>query len=95
MTSSRPTPKTAAAKTEVRTERPKPAILDFDKTKFLYRLLAGVFAWQLLLLTWGVGSCFARGGLQACPDFGKRYETTFAVMISTCLALLAPTGKAR
>ena len=65
---------------------------EFDKSKFLYRLLASVFAWQLALLTWGVGTCMSQGGLDNCPDLGKRYETTFAVMISTCLALLAPTG---
>ena len=73
----------------------RPPGREFNKTKFLYRLVAGVFAWQLVLLSWAVGNCFAKGGLEQCPDLGKRYETTCAVRISTCLALLAPSGKSQ
>ena len=59
--------------------------------RFLLWLLTGVFAIQAC--TFGVGFifCARNGGLKSCPELGDRYTATFAVMISTTLALL--TGK--
>lgn len=66
-----------------------PPKTDFDKTKFLYWLLAGVFAWQLSLLTAAGVGCL-RSTSSSCDEFPQRYESTFALVISTVLALLAP-----
>ena len=100
MTSSRPTtPQPQEVKQQAQEiEAPKlkaETQAEFDKSKFLYRLIAGVFAWQLVLLSWAVGNCLALGNLSMCPELSKRYESTFAVMISTCLALLAPSAIGR
>ena len=51
-------------------------------------MLAGIFVWQASLFTFAVVGCFNLGGLKACPDVGKRYETTVNVMVATTLALL-------
>lgn len=58
------------------------------REKFLLVLLASVFASQILLFAWAAMQCGAHGGLKVCPELGQRYDTTFAVMISTTLALL-------
>ena len=54
-------------------------------------MLAGIFAFQAGVFGLGAWYCAKNGGLQSCPELGKRYEATFAVMIATTLALL--TGK--
>jgi len=58
------------------------------RERFLLYLLGSVFASQIVLFSWGVWQCGSHGGLKACPELGQRYDTTFAVMISTTLALL-------
>lgn len=55
-------------------------------------MLAGIFTFQAGMLSYGVYYCAQNGGIQACPELGKRYEQTFNVMIATTLALL--TGSA-
>ena len=60
----------------------------FNRERFLFYLLAGIFIWQAILFTGGVVGCFRSGGLQACPELGNRYENTVNVMIATTLALL-------
>lgn len=60
----------------------------FNRERFLFYMLAGIFIWQAALFTWGVYGCFKLGGLKACPDIGKRYETSVNVMVATTLALL-------
>jgi hypothetical protein len=59
--------------------------------RFLLWLLSGIFAFQACAFGVGLFYCSKNGGLEGCPEIGKRYESTFAVMIATTLALL--TGK--
>ena len=63
-----------------------------SKEKFLLYMLAGIFTFQAGIFTFGTYYCANNGGLQTCPELGKRYEQTFNVMIATTLALL--TGSA-
>ena len=60
----------------------------FNRERFLFYLLASVFAWQAVLFSFGVVMCFRQGGLKACPDLGDRYSDTVNVMVATTLALL-------
>ena len=60
----------------------------FNRERFLFYLLAGIFIWQAILFTGGVVGCFRSGGLQACPELGSRFENTVNVMVATTLALL-------
>ena len=60
----------------------------FQRERFLFFMLAGIFIWQAVLFSWGVYGCFKLGGLKACPELGKRYENTVNVMVATTLALL-------
>ena len=62
------------------------------RERFLLTMLAAVFVSQIGILGWGIYLCSKGGGLAACPEIGKRYEATYAVIISTPLALL--TGSA-
>ena len=55
-------------------------------------MIAGIFTFQAGMLSYGVYYCGQNGGLQSCPELGKRYEQTFNVAIATTLALL--TGSA-
>ena len=63
-----------------------------SKERFLLYMLAGIFTFQAGMLGFGVYYCAQSGGIQSCPEIGKRYEQTFNVMIATTLALL--TGSA-
>ena len=63
-----------------------------SKERFLLWLLAGIIASQVLFLAYGAHFCASQGGLEACPDFGRRWENTYGVAIATVLALL--TGSA-
>ena len=60
----------------------------FNREKFLLYMLAGIFAWQAAVFTFGAISCFQKGGREACPNLGDRYENTVGIMIATTLALL-------
>ena len=62
----------------------------FNKTRFLYWMLGTVFAWQLIMLSIAGGLCMINGTKPECADLNKRYESAFALVISTVLALLAP-----
>jgi len=62
------------------------------KERFLLYMLAGIFTFQAGVFGFGIYYCAQSGGVQACPEIGKRYEQTFNVMIATTLALL--TGQA-
>ena len=62
-----------------------------DKQKFLLYMLAGIFTFQAGVFVMGVYYCANHEGVKSCPEIGRRYESTFAVMIATTLALL--TGK--
>ena len=62
-----------------------------DKQKFLLYMLAGIFIVQSSVFVMGLYYCARQEGLDSCPEIGRRYESTFAVMIATTLALL--TGK--
>ena len=59
-----------------------------SKEKFLLYMLAGIFTYQAAVFGFGTYYCARSGGLQSCPELGKRYEQTFNVMIATTLALL-------
>ena len=56
--------------------------------RFLLWLLTGIFVFQASTFGVGLFHCANNGGLASCPEIGKRYESTFAVMIATTLALL-------
>ena len=60
----------------------------FNREKFLYWMLAGIFIFEGLLFAAGFIACWRGGGLAACPALGDRYESTFSVMVATTLALL-------
>ena len=60
----------------------------FNRERFLYWMLAGIFIFEGLLFTAGFIACWRGGGLGACPEIGSRYESTFSVMVATTLALL-------
>ena len=60
----------------------------FNREKFLLFMLAGIFAWQAALFTFGTIGCFQQGGKEACPNLGDRYENTVGIMVATTLALL-------
>ena len=60
----------------------------FNRERFLFYLLGGIFIWQATIFSFAVWGCFAGGGLKACPELGKRYENTVNVMVATTLALL-------
>jgi hypothetical protein len=60
----------------------------FQRERFLFYMLATIFVWQATIFSWGVYGCFKLGGLNACPELGKRYENTVNVMVATTLALL-------
>ena len=59
-----------------------------SKEKFLLYMLAGIFTFQAGVFGMGLYYCANNGGIQSCPEIGRRYEATFAVMIATTLALL-------
>ena len=63
-----------------------------SKERFLLYMLAGIFTFQAGMLGFGVYYCAQSGGVQACPEIGKRYEQTFNVMITSTLALLTGTA---
>ena len=64
----------------------------FNREKFLLLLLASIFAYQATVFAYGVYSCtrvMPKTAIkEVCPELGTRYDQTFAVMISTTLALL-------
>ena len=64
-----------------------------DRQKFLLYMLAGIFTFQAAMFGVGLSYCANHNGLESCPEIGKRYEQTFAVMIATTLALLTGKGK--
>ena len=55
----------------------------------MYRTLAAVFAAQIVMFGASAATCFSRGNLEHCPEIGRRFETTFASITATILALLA------
>ena len=62
------------------------------KEKFLLRMLAGIFAFQAAIFTYGLYQCSrvqpSVAIKEVCPDLGKRYDQTFSLMVATTLALL-------
>ena len=59
----------------------------FNKEKFLYKLLASIFVFELIFLGLAWGHCLGRNN--DCPDLGDRSEQIFNVAIATTLSLLA------
>ena len=63
-----------------------------SKEKFLLYMLAGIFTYQALVFGFGLWQCSkvtpSTNINVVCPELGKRYDQTFAIMISTTLALL-------
>jgi len=60
----------------------------FNRERFLFYMLAGIFTWQAVIFTGAVIGCFRAGGREACPNIGDRYSDTVNVMVATTLALL-------
>lgn len=71
-----------------REEGQKEEVKPFNRERFLFLMLAGIFTWQAAIFSWGVYGCYKLGGLKACPELGRRYENTVNVMVATTLALL-------
>ena len=69
-------------------EGQKEEVKSFNRERFLFLMLAGIFTWQAAIFSYGVFSCYKTGGLKACPELGRRYESTVNVMVATTLALL-------
>ena len=61
---------------------------EFQRDKFLLRMLATIFVVQACVFIYGFALCMNSGGLRNCPDVGRRYDQTFGVMVATTLALL-------
>ena len=61
---------------------------EFQRDKFLLRMLATIFVVQACVFVYGFALCMNGGGLRNCPDVGRRYDQTFGVMVATTLALL-------
>ena len=60
-----------------------------SKEKFLLYMLAGIFAFQAGTFGVGLYYCANNGGLESCPDLGKRYDSNIQRrMVATTLALL-------
>ena len=63
-----------------------------SKERFLLWMLAGIFTYQAAIFTFGIYQCAkespVQSVMQVCPDIGKRYDTTFSLMVATTLALL-------
>jgi len=60
----------------------------FNREKFLLTVLGGIFLFQAAVFALGLSFCAKNGGLKACPEIGRRYDSTFSVQIATVLALL-------
>ena len=68
---------------------------EFRRDVFLLWMLAGVFIFQAGVFAFGMWGCFQLGGLDQCPQIGRRFDQTFGVMIATILALLTGTNVVR
>lgn len=64
---------------------------EFRRDVFLLWMLAGVFIFQAGVFIFALVACWKLGGLEACPQIGRRFDQTFGVMIATILALLTGT----
>ena len=66
------------------------------REKWLLAILTGIFVVQASVLVYGVSLCAnlkpESNVTEVCPELGNRFETTFATMVATTLALL--TGSA-
>ncbi len=63
-----------------------------QKEKVLISFLGIIFSAQIILYGIGLGFCMRNGGLNSCPDLGKRGEIMFAGMTATVLALITNIG---
>ena len=70
----------------------------FRPQVFLFRMLAGIFVWEGVMLAWSFQLCatpkYMRDGVpvaltERCPRIGQRAETVFELAIATTLSLLA------
>ena len=63
-----------------------------SKERFLLWMLASIFTYQAVIFAYGIYQCAKESPVQSvmqiCPDIGKRYDTTFSLMVATTLALL-------
>jgi hypothetical protein len=66
-----------------------------QKEKVLLSFLGIIFISQIYFLGMAVQYCKNNGGLNACPEIGKRVEVTFAGMTATVLALITNIGTGR
>jgi hypothetical protein len=63
-----------------------------QKEKVLISFLGIIFSAQIILYGIGLGFCMRNGGLNSCPEIGKRGEIMFAGMTATVLALITNIG---
>jgi hypothetical protein len=66
-----------------------------QKEKVLISFLGIIFSAQIILYGIGLGFCMRNGGLESCPDIGKRGEIMFGGMTATVLALITNIGTGR
>ena len=66
-----------------------------QKEKVLLSFLGIIFISQIYFLGMEVHYCKNNGGLNACPEIGKRVEITFAGMTATVLASITNIGTGR
>ena len=64
-----------------------------QRETFLLWMLAGIFLFQTSLFAFGAIRCAnlldrVTFTTDVCPELGRRYDSTFGVMIATVLALL-------
>ena len=60
----------------------------FNRERFLFWMLAGIFIWIGGIFTYGLMQCFSLGGLKECPEVGSRFTEISQLMIATTLALM-------
>jgi len=60
----------------------------FNREKYLLRILTAIFAFQATIFALGLTFCARNGGLKACPEIGRRYDSTFQTMTAVVLSLL-------
>ena len=61
------------------------------KENFLLWMLAAIFAFQAVIFSGALIKCSfydTEEVVSVCPELGRRYDSTFGVMIATVLALL-------
>lgn len=60
----------------------------FNRERYLLGILTAIFTFQATIFALGLTYCARNGGLKACPEIGRRYDSTFTTMTAVVLSLL-------